>query len=157
MSNKLGHFQNAGSTPVVGRWLPNPDSYGLALMKRNLIVQEDPGQEQESHSPPSRRAAAPRLIPPGCRSGAGSHSIPRGSISSGRSTGHQSLPHPAQTAGRRDTGDACAQEMGYPPPGPTEGKGNNTPQQQDRMDRRPRYVCALPDVSARSRGSTACT
>lgn len=26
MSNKLGHFQNAGSTPVVGRWLPNPDS-----------------------------------------------------------------------------------------------------------------------------------
>lgn len=38
-------------------------------MKRNLTVQKEPGQGQEGHSPPSRRAAAPRLILSGCRSG----------------------------------------------------------------------------------------
>lgn len=157
MSNKLGHPQTLTPPLLSAAGSRIQTAYGLALMKRNLIVQEDPGQEQESHSPPSRRAAAPRLIPPGCRSGAGSHSIPRGSISSGRPAGHQCLPHPAQTAGRRDAGDACAQELGYHPPGPTEAKGNNTPQQPDRVDGRPRRICALPDASASSRTSTACT
>lgn len=156
MSNKLGHSQTLTPPLLSAAGFRLQTAYGLALMKPTLLVHEDPGQEQESHSPPSRRAAAPRLIPPGCRSGAGSHSIPRASMSSKRSAGHQSLPHPAQTAGRPDTGDACAQEPSCHPPGSTEAKGNNTLQQPKLGGqaapvclRAPRCLGALP-------GSTAC-
>lgn len=118
LCNKLGHSQTLTPPLLSAAGSRIQTAYGLALMKRKLIVQEDSGQGQESHSPPSCRAAAPRLIPPGCKSGAGSHSIPGGSISRGRSAGHQPLPHPVQTARRPDTGDACAQEPDSYPPGP---------------------------------------
>lgn len=126
-------------------------------MKPNLLVQKDPGQGRESYTPPSRRAAAPRLIPPGCRSGTCSRSIPGGSISSGRSAGHRPLPHPSQTAGRRDTGDACAQDPGSHPPGPPRRRVTIPLSSKTGWTSGTGTCLRAPPASARSRGSTACT
>lgn len=120
-------------------------------MKPTLLVHEDPGQEQESHSPPSRRAAAPRLIPPGCKSGAGSHSIPRASMSSKRSAGNSPCPTPRRQPGVRTQGTPAHKNRAATRLAPPRRRVTIPFSSQNWVDRRPRYVCALPDALARSR------